>query len=110
MLVLTAALAIGLGWILMVVISLSSIEQVEARVDDARDWASLIRLGLIAVIAALWRPIVQRLHGGNRLPTRPVRDWLALRWRVVFWLLLLELFIGQNLLGASLTLLPETTA
>lgn len=110
MLLLTAVLAIGLGWSLMVVISLSTIEHVEARVDDVGDWASLVRLSLIAGIAALWRPIVLHLHAGNRLPERPVRDWLALRWRVVFWLLLLELFIGQNLLGGWLALLLETTA
>ena len=110
MLLLTGVLAMGLGWILMVVISLSSIEQAEARVDDVREWASLVRLGLITGIAALWRPIVLRLHAGNRLLARPVRDWLALRWRIVFWLLMLELFIGQNLLGVSLALLSETTA
>lgn len=109
MLLLTTVLAIVIGWVLMVVISLSSIEQVEARIDAARAWSSLIRLGLIAGIAALWRPIVQQLHAGKRLPARPVHDWLALRWRVVFWLLLLELFIGQNLLGAGVTLLSGTS-
>lgn len=104
MLLLTAVLAIGFGWILMVVISLSSVEQVEARVDIMRNWGSLIRLGFIAATATLWRPVILRLHAGNRLPARPARDWLALRWRVVFWLLVLELLIGQNLLGEWLTL------
>lgn len=110
MLILTAILSVGLGWMLMVVISLSSIAQVEARVDAVRHWGSLVRLGLIAAMAIVWRPVILRLHAGNRLLARPVRDWLALRWRVVFWLLLMELFIGQNLLGEWLMLFSQKTA
>lgn len=110
MLLLAAVLAVGIGSALMYAVSLSSISQVRAAVNEAHSWASLIRLAIIGGVAALWGPVVRRLHVGNRLCEGSAHEWLALRWQVVLWLLLLELFIGQNLIGQLMTALSGTAA
>lgn len=99
MLLLAVVLALVIGSALMYAVRLSSVRDIQVQVDSVAAWSSLIRLGLMGAVAGLWRPMVQRLHASNRLHERTMRDLLALRWRVVSWLLILELLIGQNLLG-----------
>lgn len=99
LLIFAVLLAIAIGSALMFAVSVSSIASVEAQVDDAVSLAGLIRLTIIGLVAILWRPVVQRLHAADRLYGRSARDWLALRWRMVAWMLLLELLIGRNVVG-----------
>lgn len=110
MVVLTTVLAVVVGSALMYTISLSSMDHVQARVDNAASWSSLIRLVIIGSVAGLWRPIVQRLPARHRLDQRSVQDLLALRWRVVTWMLLLELLIAHNLIGRGLVALSGIAA
>lgn len=110
LLLLAVLLAIVIGSALMFAVSMSSIAHVEAQVDDATSLAGLVRLTLIGLTAILWRPVTLRLHAADRLCGRTARDWLALRWRVVAWMLAMELLIGRNLISQVIALFASTTA
>ena len=99
LLLLAVLLAIAIGSALMFAVSVSSFASVEAQVDRAASLAGLIRLSIISLVAVLWRPVVRRLHAADRLYSQSAHDWLVLRWRVVAWMLLLELLIGRNVVG-----------
>ena len=98
MTILTIGLTLVIGSILMFAVQLSSVTTVQNQVTTYGSWLSILRLAFILCIALLWRPIVQLLHAANRIYEIGMHDLLALRWRVIAWLLILELLIGQNLL------------
>ena len=92
---LVAALAvIAMGVFLWQAVELNSLMTVSQRVDQAKPLLGGLRLTLIGLLALLW----PWLRG--RVDDEPVRArWMALRWRIVGWLLVIELVIGQNLFG-----------
>jgi hypothetical protein len=98
MTLLTVVLALVLGSILMFAVQLSSVTMVQGQVNTYGAWLSIFRLAFIACVALLWRPIVRQLLAGNRVYEIRMHELLALRWRVIAWLLILELLIGQNLI------------
>jgi hypothetical protein len=78
-------------------VELSSLTAVSERVDRWRPLLGGLRLALIGALAVVW-PCLSSLH--SRADDEAARaHWMALRWRVVGWLLVIELIIGQNLLG-----------
>jgi hypothetical protein len=109
MTLLTVVLALVLGSILMFAVRLSSITAVHGQVNTYGAWLAILRLAFIACVALLWRPVVRQLHAGNRIYEIRMHELLALRWRVVAWLLILELLIGQKLLP-RLIAVPSGTA
>ena len=90
-----AALAvITVSVVLWQVVELSSLSVVAQRVDQAKPLLGGLRLALIGLLALFW----PWLRG--RADDEPAwARWMALRWRIVGWLLIIELIIGQNLLG-----------
>lgn len=94
----------------MFAVSISSVGEVEGRVDQVTSVAGVIRLAMTFLVAVLWRPVVRRLHASKRLHSRPAHDWLALRGRVVLWMLLLELLVGRNLIGQLIAAFSGLTA
>ncbi|PLW83346.1 hypothetical protein CWI75_08090 [Kineobactrum sediminis] len=90
--------AVGLGWLLWQAVALSSLEAVGQRVTEAKPLLSALRLGLIALVATLW-PWVSARVGKTWPGPLPATASNHLRWRVVVWLLVIELVIGQNLPG-----------
>jgi hypothetical protein len=98
MTLLAIVLALVIGSILMYAVQLSSITVVHAQVNTYGAWLGILRLAFIACVALLWRPVVRQLHAGNRIYEIRMHELLALRWRVIAWLLILELLIGQNLI------------
>jgi hypothetical protein len=92
-----AAAAIVVGVVLWQAVELSSLTAVSERVDRWRPLLGGLRLALIGALAVVW-PCLSSLH--SRADDEAARaHWMALRWRVVGWLLVIELVIGQNLLG-----------
>lgn len=98
MTILTIGLAFIVGSILTFTLQLSSVTLVQNQVNTYGSWLSIFRLAFILCIALLWKPIVRLLHAANRIYEIGMHDILALRWRVIAWLLILELLIGQNLI------------
>jgi hypothetical protein len=67
MTLLTMVLALVIGSMLMFAVELSSVTIVEGQVKSYGAWLSIFRFSFIACVALLWRPIIRRLHAGNRI-------------------------------------------
>lgn len=93
---LIAALAVvAFGVVLWHWVGLSSLSSVSETVAAAKPVASAIRFAIIGLLALAW-PRLPRLWGvTQRNEAHAV--WMALRWSVVGWLLVIELVLGQNL-------------
>ena len=89
--------ALGIGLLLWQAVALSSLATVAQRVSEAKPLLGAVRLGLIALLALLW-PWVSDWLCKNRHSPFSAAESSHLRWRVVGWLLVIELLIGQNLL------------
>lgn len=96
LLALGCAIAIGAG--LWLAVELHSLASVAEQVAQAKSLMSGFRLGLIWMLAAAW-PIFRTIAGTGSDGNAATERWLALRWRVIGWLLVIELAIGQNVLG-----------
>jgi hypothetical protein len=103
---LSVVLTIGVGALLWQVVELSSVAAVSAQIDQIKPIASGIRLALICLLAAIWPSMVRLAHRSGRANDSQRDNLLALRWRLVGWLLVIELVLGQNLFGQ---IFAETT-
>ena len=96
-------LAVGLifavGAILWQAAEFSSLSAVSEQVARLKPFAGVIRLLLIAVLAILWPWLVDLAARSGRVDAADVSGLHALRWRVIIWLLIIELMIGQDLFG-----------
>jgi hypothetical protein len=105
---LAAALAaIVFGVLLWNAVELSSLAAVSERVEKTKPLMSALRLALIGLLAVVWPWLSLR---GVRLcaATETARGWMALRWRVVGWLLAIELIVGLNLFGRLISVVAHT--
>jgi hypothetical protein len=102
---LAAAAMIAVGAVLWQAVELSSLAAVSERVNRWRPLLGGLRLTLIGVLAAAW-PWLSLLtsHASDEAS---LARWMALRWRVVGWLLVIELVIGQNLPGRVITIVAN---
>ena len=96
--------AAGIGGLLWRAVELSSVAQVAARVDELKPLATGIRLALIGLVAVLWPWLIGLAHRAGRINEDQRDDLLAQRWRLVGWLLVIELVLGQDLLGRFLAI------
>ena len=93
---------IAVGLVLWQAVDLSSLSTVSERVATAKPFASAIRFALIGLLALAWPWLPALWAGTNCDDDRTHARWMALRWRVVGWLLVIELVLGQNLIGRFL--------
>ena len=96
---LAAVLAAGVGVLLWQAVELSSMAQVAARIDELKPIATGIRLALIGLVAVLWPWLIGLANLAVRIGEQQRDDLLAQRWRLVGWLLVIELVLGQDLLA-----------
>jgi hypothetical protein len=89
--------ALGIGLLLWQAVALSSLATVAQRVSEAKPLLGAVRLGLIALLALLW-PWLSDWLCKKRHSSFSIAESNQLRWRVVGWLLVIELLIGQSLL------------
>ncbi len=99
---LAVALTIIVGIVLWQAVELSSVSRVSAQIDRIRPFASGVRLALIGLVAALWPKLIHLVYRYGRVDAARRDDILAQRWRVVGWLLVIEIVLGQDLLGRFL--------
>ncbi len=103
-------LALVAGGILWYSVETSSVNEVQTRVDAMKPIFTGIRLFLIILIAVLWPFVTNNFHRGGRIDKAQATMMLALHWRIVIWLVVFELVLGQNLLGQVLALLQGSRA
>ena len=96
---LAAVLAAVVGVLLWQAVELYSVAKVTARVDGLKPVATGIRLTLIGLVATLWPWLLGLAHRAGRIGEEKREDLLVQRWRLVGWLVVIELVLGQDLLG-----------
>ncbi len=99
-------LAVGLifvaGAILWQAAELTSLSVVSDQVARLKSFAGAIRLLFIAALAALWPKLVDLTVHSGRVDAAERSQLHALRWRVIIWLLIIELIVGQDLFSRFL--------
>ena len=103
-------LALVAGGILWHSVETSSVVVMQTRVDAMKPVFTGIRLFLIALVAVVWPFVTSNLHRWGRIDEAQATTMLALRWRIVAWLVVIELVLGQNLLGQVLAMLQGSRA
>jgi hypothetical protein len=100
-------LALGAGWHLLEVASTESLTQIELIWAAWAPWLALWRIVLIAAIAFFWSLILRALIRSGRLEPERYATLKALRWRVVGWLIVLELVLVRGVLMDFLSTLTR---
>ena len=107
---LAVALALSIGGILWHSVEMSSVREIQTRVDAMKPVFTGIRLFLIALVAVAWPFVTNGIHRWGKIGEGQ-RDTLDdLHWRIVAWLMVIELVLGQNLLGQVLLMLQGSRA
>ncbi len=96
---LAIGLTLGIGAFLGQSMQASSITQIQTRVDVLKPAFTAIRFLMIGLLALSWPAITRGLHRWRRVDESGMARLLSLRWRIVIWLVVIELMLGQNLLG-----------
>jgi hypothetical protein len=99
---LALALVLTVGAVLWQVVELTSLTAVAERIEGVKPFAGVIRLLLIGLLALFWQRLVDLVAHARDVSDGTRTHWLALRWRVTGWLLVIELVLGQDLLGRFL--------
>lgn len=95
--------ALTFGTLLMHLLQSSSVVAVQSSIHAYIPWLTGLRLTAIALIAYLWPRLIQYARESGRISQQGKAELQSLRWRSVVWLLIIELFLGQNLIGHLLT-------
>jgi len=83
-------------------VELTSLAAVSERIAGIKPVAGGVRLLLIAVLALVWPRLVAFAARTRSADDLTRTHWLTLRWRITGWLLVIELVLGQDLLGRLL--------
>ena len=103
-------LALVVGGGLWYSVETSSVVAIQTRVDAMKPVFTGFRLFLIALVAVVWPFLTNSLHRWGQINEAQATTTLALRWRIVTWLVLIEGVLGQNLLGQVLAVLQGSRA
>ena len=100
--VLTIVSAIMIGAVLLVSLKSTSLGSLQSSIDDYRTKMTAIRLMIIGLIALIWPKLVQYTERSGAISIERSTELRKLRWRIISWLLVIELLLGQNLIGQVL--------
>ena len=107
---LVSGLALGIGAFLWHAVQTSSVFAVQTRIDVMKPIFIAIRLLVIGLVALSWPGITRRLYRWGHVDEAKAARLLSLRWRIVAWLVVIELMLGQNLLGRLVSELQRASA
>ena len=107
---LALALVMTVGALLWQAVELTSLAAVSRTIDDFKPIAGVVRLTLIGLLALFWPRLVTFAARTRNADGQTKAHWLALRWRVTGWLLVIELVLGQDLLGRFLAAIQGLAA
>ena len=103
-------LASGIGGFLWHAVQTSSVVAIQIRIEAIKPIIAMIRLLVISLVALSWPGIVSAFYRWGRVDEVGATRLLLLRWRIVTWLVVVELMIGQNLLGRFLAVIQSDSA
>jgi hypothetical protein len=95
-------LALGIGAFLWHAVQTSSVVAVQTRLEAMKPAFTTVRCLLIGLVALSWPAVTSALHRWGRIDEDGAVRLQSMRWRVVAWLVVIELLLGQNLLGRFL--------
>ncbi len=107
---LALALVMTVGALLWQAVELTSLAAVSRTIDDFKPIAGVVQLTLIGLLALFWPRLVALAARTRNADGRTRVHWLGLRWRVSGWLLVIELVLGQDLLGRFLAAIQGLVA
>ena len=99
---LTIVLALTIGTFLMHTIQISSVVAIQSSIESYKPFVTGVRLVIIGLIAYAWPKVIQYAEQSERISKERQTQLLSLRWRIVVWMLAIELLLGQNLVGRLL--------
>ena len=99
---LTVVLALIIGAVLMYALKASTVAAVQSSIDSYTPYLMGLRLLAIALIAYAWPKLIRYAQHSGRISTELETQLQSWRWRMVSWLLIIELLLGQNLVGRLL--------
>ena len=108
--VLTVVFALTIGAFLIHVLQSSTVVILQSSIDSYSSVLTGLRLGTIGLIALIWPKRIQFAEHSGRIRKDAGTHLKSLRWRIIGWLLVIELLLGQNLVWRSLQALPWTDA
>ena len=103
-------LALGIGAFLWHAVQTSSVVDIQNSIEAIKPIIAIIRLLVISLVALSWPGIVSAFYRWGRVDAVRATRLLSLRWRIVTWLVVVELMIGQNLLSRFLAAIPGDSA
>ena len=101
---------IAVGAILWQAVGVTSLDTVSEQIKTAKPFASALRITLIGLLAIAWPWLRRRQPRANGQDDHADTHGKRLRWRVVGWLLIIELLLGQNLIVHFLTAIDGQSA
>ena len=104
------ALALAIGALLWQAVETASVVAIQGKVAAVKPVFTILRLSVIALIALLWPMLMGAFHRLGRIDDARRAELLAVRWRIVAWLVVIELMLGQKLLGYVISALQGTLA
>ncbi|MGH8537845.1 MAG: hypothetical protein ACREXM_15655 [Gammaproteobacteria bacterium] len=94
---LTVTLAVGLG--ILVWDRAAPPGAITRTLEAARPWLFLWRLALSVTLIGFWPVFCQNLARWRHWTADHLQRLLGARWTVAAWLVVLELLLGQNVVG-----------
>jgi hypothetical protein len=95
-------LALGIGAFLWQTVQTSSLVAIQTRIELMKPIFTTSRLLLIGLVALAWPAMMRALHRRGCIDESGAGRLLSLRWRIITWLLMIELLLGHNLLSRFL--------
>ena len=92
-------LVLAIGAYLWHAVEASSLLVVQSQIGQLKTFLTTLRLLLIGLIALFWPTMINLLYRIGRIDAEGRARLLTLHWRVTAWMVVIELILGQNLLG-----------
>ena len=97
--ILAIVLALTVSTVLMHALQISTVVTVQSIINSYTPYLAGLRVMVIALIAYAWPKLIQYGQHSGRVSNERGTELKSLRWRIVLWLLIIELLVGQNLVG-----------
>ena len=101
--ILAIVLALTVSAVLMQAFQISSVVTVQSTINSYTPYSAGLRFVVIGLIAYAWPKLIQYAQHSGRIGKERGTELESLRWRIVLWLLIIELLVGQNLVGRLLS-------
>lgn len=99
-----ACLIAVVGYLLMHRLQTNSVESIQHSIEAWRAPLTLVRRTVIGLVALGWHRLVAWLANVGHLHPKQAAQLAGLRWRIVLWLVVLELVLGQGVLVRTMSL------